>query len=105
MRLYVIDKTTGEKIHLQLVADSRQHLAAKIGATSFNVNNQRFHANEVFAETGTDQATVSALIGGVIGMLGGAPGVIAGSAIGALLGSNQAQKEKDAAALFNGSAV
>lgn len=105
MRLYVEDKGTGEKIHLQLSAKNRQELAVAIGSYYFNVNGKQYHVSDVRAEVGADSATVAALIGGFIGALGGGAGVIVGSAIGALLGSGQAEQEKKETELFNGSSV
>lgn len=105
MRLFVQDPSTGQKIHLQLSAGSRQELANSIGGHAFSVQGKKFHVGDVKAEVGVDSATVAALVGGLIGALGGAVGVIAGSTIGALLGSGQAEQEKKQVDLFNGSQV
>ena len=105
MRLYIEDKNTGEKVHLQLSAKSREELVHELGSTYFNVNDVQYKIEDVRAEVGADSATVAALIGGFIGALGGAPGVIAGSAIGAFLGSGQSAQEKKEAELFNESST
>ena len=76
MRLFVIDPETGNKIHLQVAAKSRHELALVIGGRVFNVNGKRFFVDDVSAEIGADTAAVSALVGGFIGVLGGAPGVM-----------------------------
>lgn len=105
MRLFVVAPDTGQKIHLQVSARSRQELATSIGGVVFSAEGKRFHVNDVNAELGVDNTIVSALVGGLVGTLGGAPGVIAGSAIGALLGSGQTEQEKKQVDFFNGSRV
>lgn len=50
MQLYVIDKTTKNKIYIEDKAYSKQHLATVMGSNYFKVENQYFTVNEVIAE-------------------------------------------------------
>ncbi|MBR7781859.1 hypothetical protein [Undibacterium luofuense] len=103
MKLYVLDKKGNGKIFIRSVARSRPALAQKLGGNMFMSNGVTYDVNDVFAEKGSDNTALGMLVGGVIGALGGGPGVAAGGFIGALLGKEQDKKEDAEVAEFNGS--
>lgn len=103
MKLYVIDKKNNKKIFLRAVAQNRQALAKKLGANAFKANGVTYYVSDVVAEKGSDNTAIGMLVGGVIGALGGGPGVAAGGIIGALLGKGQDEKEEAEVSQFNGS--
>ncbi len=103
MKLYVLDKRSNGKVFLRTVAPNRQALAQKLGAKAFKANGITYYVSDVVAEKGSDNTALGMLVGGVIGALGGGPGVAAGGVIGALLGKEQDKKEEAEVAQFNGS--
>lgn len=86
MKLYVIDKNNNAKVFLRAAAPNRQVLVQKLGGKVFKANGITYNVNEVVAEKGSDNTSLGMLVGGVIGALGGGPGVAAGGVIGALIG-------------------
>lgn len=104
MRLYVLDKADGKKIHLRQIADSRGELVRTFGSRKVEIGNHIYDVNEIAAEASENTAPAMAL-GGVVGVLGGVPGVILGSAIGALLGKSSDDEDKVKAELFNRSSA
>ncbi|WP_157725046.1 hypothetical protein [Vogesella sp. LIG4] len=105
MKLYVIDKKNSGKVFLRTVAPNRHALAQKLGAKVFKANGMTYYVSDVVAEKGSDNTAIGMLVGGVIGALGGGPGVAAGGFIGALLGKEQDKKEEAEVAEFNRSIV
>lgn len=102
MRLYVIDDQ--DKVYLDYVAKSRKEIAAKVGSTKIKVNGKTFRINDVYADPENNIATTTA-IGGVVGLFGGIPGLIAGSIVGGLIGNNNDKIEKIQTANFNKSKI
>lgn len=103
MKLYIFDKRTKQKSYLRVVAPDRKELSRILGASMFVMDGSYYSVNEVHAEPSTDSTAVGGFLGGLIGVLGGAPGVIIGGMLGAIIGQNQTEKEKKEAELFNGS--
>jgi len=87
MKLFVIDRTTQQKIYLNLIASTRHELVNLIGSPWFNLNGQDFHVNDVIAETNANNIAAGAIFGGLIGLLGGPIGILAGGLIGGMLGN------------------
>jgi hypothetical protein len=102
MKYYVIEN--GKKKYIKAVARDRQELAKQIGK-KFKVGDSVYHVTQVKAETSNDNTAVSLILGGAIGLLGGIPGAVAGSAIGGLLGRNKDQQEMQFVDAFNKSKV
>ncbi|WP_260291946.1 hypothetical protein [Sedimenticola hydrogenitrophicus] len=100
MRLYVLDKSDGTKIHLKQSASSRQELVQIFGSRKVNIGNHVYDINDISAEASENAAPAMAL-GGVVGVLGGIPGVIIGGIIGALLGKNADDEDKAKVEQFN----
>ena len=105
MKLYVLNKSGGNKIFLRTVAPTKPALARSIGAKMFDLNGTRFYVNQVIAEKSSDNTSVGMFVGGVIGALGGGVGVAAGGIIGALLGKEQDKKEDAEVMEFNRSNI
>lgn len=61
--------------------------------------------NSVEAEKSNDSTALGMVIGGALGLVGGTPGVLIGSAIGGALGNGSDTEEKRKVELFNGSAA
>lgn len=101
MRLYVIDKeNSSQKLYLNYKAKTRQELRNLINSNTFILNNNRYSINEVNAEV--DQKAATALVaGGAVGLLGGLPGILLGSAAGAILAYEAQRVETNATNLFN----
>lgn len=79
-------------------------MAIQIGK-KFKLGNSYYHVTQVQAEPTNDNTAVSLMIGGAIGLLGGIPGAVAGSAIGGILGRNKDQQEIQFVNDFNKSKV
>lgn len=105
MKLFVLNKVDNGKVFLKVVAPTRESLARQLGGTAFNANGVTYHVNEVVAEKGSDNTSLGMLVGGIIGVLGGGGGVVAGGLIGALLGQEQDKKDEAEVAEFNRSFV
>ncbi len=100
MRLFVETKD-GRKVYLKTFAKSRSELISKLGGEKFSVNDKEFFVSAVKAEPSSENTIVSMLVGGAVGLLGGVPGVIAGGAVGGLLGNDKDKKDKLLAQSFN----
>ncbi len=107
MRLYIKRcKHCGKKIYLNVLAYTREELRKKIGEP-FEVKCNHcgyvgtYWADDVFAEEGAPALPVGAIIGGLIGLLGGPLGLIIGGGLGALLGANADENERKLVIRFN----
>ena len=105
MKLYVYKKQGEGKVFLNTTAPTRHALAEQIGGIKFHADGETYAVSEVVAEKGADNTSLGMLVGGVIGMLGGGPGVAAGGVIGAFLGKEQDKKEEAEVEQFNGSSI
>lgn len=104
MKLYIND-VNGQKRYLNLAANSRNELAAKLGAPYFSVDHITYHVSQVIAEKSSDATTASTVIGGALGLVGGMPGVLIGGTLGALLGNEADKKENAHIEAFNRSYI
>ena len=106
MRLYFFDKTTSEKRYLNIVASTRHELSTKLGHYNFYLDNKpypTYNVNEVFAEKVSTNSIPGAIIGGLVGLLLGPEGVIAGAAIGGAIGFGTDSDENKRVNIFNNS--
>ena len=104
MRLYVKDKKTKQNIFIDDIANTRKEISQKIGSTKIRINNQDYYVSDINAMP-DDSIGITTGLGGVIGLLGGIPGLIAGGIIGGLLARNSDLTDKAKAIYFNKSKV
>ncbi len=110
MKLFVICKSCSNKIYLKEKSKTRRTLANKIGEeftiTCPHCNNIDFYnVYDVFAEVETNNAAGGAIIGGLIGLIGGPIGALSGSTIGGILGYSSDENERKAVQKFNNSRI
>ena len=89
MRLYVVCRECGDKIYLDIVANSRKELLDKVGKYSFEVRcphcgtKDYYTVNEVIAEPSVGTTLAGAGLGVLVGgVLGGPIGLLLGGALG-----------------------
>ena len=75
MRLYVKDEETNEKIYLDYKAKNRKEFARKIGSRKIQIKNKKYYIKDIQADADDTIATTTA-IGGVVGLIGGVPGLV-----------------------------
>jgi DNA-directed RNA polymerase subunit RPC12/RpoP len=108
MRLYVKCTSCDQKIYLNVIADTRDEWREKIGE-HFLVEcrhcdyKETYSVDDVYAEEGVSSAPAGAVLGGLIGLLGGPLGMILGGTFGALLGATTDENEKRGVRKFNDS--
>ncbi|MCJ8304739.1 hypothetical protein [Shewanella sp.] len=100
MKLYVVNQSTQEKTYLKQNAASRRNLVEQLGSERFQIDQQVFSVNDVKAESNDNTASAMAA-GGVIGIVGGVPGVIIGGLLGALFGKSTDDEDKEKSDKFN----
>jgi hypothetical protein len=105
MKLFVHDKKTSSKIHLNFVASTRSELATTLGSPWFSLGGSVYHVHEVSAESNDNSTTAGAVVGGLIGLLGGPIGVLIGGAVGGALGNENDKSETSNVRKFNSSRV
>ena len=105
MKLFVVSKISSKKIDLKVKVPTRSAFSRLIKGDHFKVGNELFSVGEVQAEKDINNTTAGALIGGTLGLFGGAPGVFIGGVIGGLVGKDSDDKEERQVAAFNGSRV
>ncbi len=86
-----------------MTAQTKRDLINKIGGHKFTLEGHIYTVSSVKAEPSSDNAAVSMVIGGAIGLLGGVPGVIAGGTLGGLIGNEKDKKDIAMVNHFNGS--
>ena len=109
MRLYVkCKKDSSKKIYLSVYAETPKELIQKIGGYRFDIECpycgeiHTYSINEVRAEKGPLSAVpAGAIIGGIIGLLGGPLGLLLGGGIGAWMGANADAAEEERVNRFN----
>ena len=102
MRLYVLNKRNPrEKIYLKIEASTRWELKNKLRNSYFTLNKVSYNVNEVFAESGTNSTATGAVLGGMIGLIGGPWGVAAGVTAGSLLGKQEDSRDDIKVRKFN----
>lgn len=94
-----------QKVYLSVTALSREQLMHQLGSKRFQVMGNIYNINQVFAEVSDDNISAGALVGGLIGILGGGAGILLGSAVGGLIGNESDNIEKERVLLFNSSKV
>lgn len=104
MKLFVRD-SNNKKIYIRKVARTRYELAMKIGGKTFTLRGRRYSVNEVHAEAENSDTAAGAIIGGLLGMLGGPIGVLTGGTLGGLIGNSSESGENNAVRTFNRSRV
>ena len=100
MKLYVVDPSK-EKVHLDAQSLTRTELAREFGGYTFSVEGNYYQVADVHAEKGTNNASLSMVIGGAVGLVGGVPGVIIGGIIGGLFGNSADKSEEEKIDGFN----
>lgn len=107
MRLFVKKcENCHQKIYLNVFARTRKKLRLEIGE-SFEVKCNHcdyigtYWVDDVWAEEGPPSLPAGAVIGGLIGLLGGPLGLIFGGGVGALLGANADENENRMVRRFN----
>jgi hypothetical protein len=105
MKLFVRNPGTRQKNYLNISASSRNELANLIGNAWFNFNGNQYHVHQVIAEPDNNNTAAGALIGGVIGLLGGPFGILIGGALGGALGNEGDKTEAEKVNHFNHSRV
>lgn len=100
MRLFV-KSPNGQKIYLKIKARTRSELRQRIGKDVFSIRGVKYKISDVFAESGSNSTITGAVLGGVIGLLGGPIGVLSGATAGGLLGYNDEERENELVDRFN----
>lgn len=100
MKLFVVN-SRNQKIYLNQVAPTRTALANNIGNEFFNIRGEVYSAWDVYAEPSTASTASGTVIGGLIGLVGGPLGLLAGGAIGAIVGNNQDTTDQERVNRFN----
>ncbi|MCT4636577.1 MAG: hypothetical protein N4A72_02620 [Bacteroidales bacterium] len=101
MRLFVRN-INGEKVVLDISASTRKQLASKIGF-KFYVKGEPYTVDDVVAEPSSNDTAGGAVIGGLLGLLGGGVGVLIGGVAGGLIGGIRDEDEKKSINHFNNS--
>jgi uncharacterized protein YcfJ len=101
MRLFITNRQ-GQKVILDIKANSRRELAAKIGYNFF-VKHQQYSILNVKAESSSNETAGGAVIGGLIGLLGGGIGMAIGGIAGGLIGGKRDEDENRMIHNFNNS--
>lgn len=106
MRLFVFDRRDPErkrKIYLDVFAPTRRQLASIIGP-EFRVTgdpNHFYSLYDVYAESGSNETLKGAILGAVIGLLGGPAGAFVGGVSGSLIGRSRDEDEYNLVEKFN----
>ena len=100
MKLFVVNQNN-QKVYLNLIAPTRQSLAAQIGGRKFLLGQSVYSVTDVCAENDTNDTATGAVVGGVIGVLGGPVGVLIGGLLGGLLGNSSDDQETSSVNNFN----
>ncbi len=103
MRLYV-KGNNDQKIYLNISAKTRKDLALKIG-NQFSVKNNIYNIQDVYAENESNDTPIGGAVGGVLGLLGGVPGIIIGGIAGTLIGAIRDSNRNSDVDIFNRSSV
>ena len=94
------------RIYLSIITQTRDQLANRIGY-SFQIlcphcrNYSYYDVNEVFAEPGPPATPAGAILGGLVGLIGGPLGMLIGGGLGALWGASADDEEGRRVNTFN----
>lgn len=100
MKLYVVNPS-GKKVYLEANLSTRAELAQQFSGYTFTIDGNHYQVADVSAEKGTNNAALSMVIGGAIGLVGGVPGVVLGGIIGGLFGNSSDKSEDEQIKMFN----
>lgn len=109
MRLFVPScRNCEQKVHLNVVRETRSELRAEIGNPfELECNHcgevHQYQISEVQAEKGAPSSAAGTIIGGAIGIAGGPIGIVLGALGGAILGANAEEEEGEKVEKFNNS--
>jgi len=107
MKLYLFCSKCKRKIYLASTAQTRYQLSQQWG---YNFSlicpncscNCIYSVHQVFAESSSQKSTFPiAVIGGLIGLLGGTPGALIGSTVGGIIGKSADNTEENRVLIFN----
>jgi len=108
MRLFIREcKHCRNRIYLNVTASTRKHLAERIGGSEFEIQCSHcaqytyYTINDVFAEQSVSATPAGAIIGGLVGLIGGPLGMLIGGVFGTLWGANADEKERRIVNRFN----
>lgn len=108
MRLFIPRcRFCGRRIYLNVTASTRETLAERIGSSDFEIRclhcgkDTSYTVNDVFAEQSVSAAPAGAIIGGLVGLIGGPLGMVIGGVLGTAWGANADEKEKRTVKRFN----
>ncbi|VUT27698.1 MAG: hypothetical protein SYNGOMJ08_00248 [Candidatus Syntrophoarchaeum sp. GoM_oil] len=107
MRLYVRCGHCGHRIYLNIVVGTRGELETHIGSRYFTIScshcgiNKTYSVHDVFAEVGQSSLPAGAILGGLIGLVGGPIGTLLGGTVGSILGASADEEEKKRVRRFN----
>lgn len=107
MRLYVRCGHCGHRTYLNIVVDTRIELETRIGSRYFTMScshcgiSETYSVNDVFAEVGQSSLPAGAILGGLIGLIGGPMGALVGGTVGSIVGASADEEEKKRVRRFN----
>lgn len=108
MRLFIQKcKNCRNRIYLNVTASTRQHLAERIGGREFEIRcphcgKYTYHTlNDVLAQRTIPATPAAAIIGGLVGLIGGPLGMLIGGVAGTLWGANVDEIERKIVNRFN----
>jgi hypothetical protein len=96
-----------ERIYLPIAAPSRDQLAHQIGDYSFKIecprchNHSSYEVKEVSADPSPSSTPAGAILGGLVGLIGGPAGMLVGASLGTLWGAGEDEEEKKKVIRFN----
>ena len=106
MKLFVRNNR-GEKIYLNMTAHSKSELMLLLRGSHFNFgSDELFTVNQVIAESENESnmnTAIGAVLGGIVGILGGPGGMVIGASLGGILGNTKDLAEKRSIETFNNS--
>jgi len=103
MRLVVYNQN--QEISLNIKAYSRGHLFEQLGSMTFFIDNFQYSINDVVALPDKTNLTGGAILGGLIGLIGGPAWILGGTFLGGIIGNNEDQKEEYRVEFFNSSSI
>ncbi len=104
MKLFVTNPQ-GLKEYISISAYSRKDLANKIGGEWFTLSGNQYHVHHVVAEGDSNNLATGAVIGGLIGLLGGPIGLLIGGGLGTVIGGEEDKGESQKVNFFNQSTI
>jgi hypothetical protein len=100
MKLFVCNRQN-QKIYIDIIAPTRRQLASIIGSQHFFIDRDYYTVNQVFAESENNDAVGGAVLGGLVGLLGGPVGLFFGGLAGGLIGKSRENDDETKVDKFN----